>query len=134
MDYLGSQGLWVCSAIGVLSLAVLAFVGKPILGLLILVLYYLRGWACGGSRYAGGWAFVIIFARLSLGAHVVKLLVSALLLSNFERYGSCRGGSRIRRRMRRCRGGARRGAISLRMLAGVTWPRLWIVYYILSVG
>ena len=56
VDYLGAQGLWVCSAIGVLSLAVLAFAGQTILGLFILVLYYLSGVGVReGSRYAAGW-------------------------------------------------------------------------------
>jgi hypothetical protein len=86
VDYLGSQGLWVCSAIGVLSFAVLAFAGKPILGLFILLLYYLSGVGVReGSRYAAGWAFATYFGDMVItGPHIVKILLSALRLSNFR--------------------------------------------------
>jgi len=86
VDYLGSQGLWVCSAIGVLSFAVLAFTGKVILGLFILLLYYLSGVGVReGSRYAAGWAFATYFGDMIItGPHIVKILLSALLLSNFR--------------------------------------------------
>ena len=64
VDYLGSQGLWVCSAIGVLSFVVLAFTDKFILGLFILLLYYLSGVGVReGSRYAAGWAFATYFGE-----------------------------------------------------------------------
>ena len=84
VDYLGSQGLWVCSAIGVLSFVILAFTGQPILGLVILLLYYFSGVGVReGSRYAAGWAFVTYFGEMLVtGPHIVKILVSALLLSN----------------------------------------------------
>src|SRR6202167_4397529 len=86
VDYLGAQGLWVCSAIGVLSFAVLTLTGKPILGVFILLLYYLTGVGVReGSRYAAGWAFATYFGEMAVtGPHIVKILVSALLLSNFR--------------------------------------------------
>lgn len=86
VDYLGSQGLWVCSAIGVLSFVVLALTGKIILGLFILLLYYLSGVGVReGSRYAAGWAFATYFGDMIItGPHIVKILLSALLLSNLR--------------------------------------------------
>ena len=70
----------------VLSLAVLTLAGQPILGVFILLLYYLSGVGVReGSRYAAGWAFVTYFGETVItGPHIVKILVSALLLSNFR--------------------------------------------------
>ena len=86
VDYLGSQGLWVCSAIGVLSFAVLALTGQAVLGAFILLLYYLSGVGVReGSRYAAGWAFVTYFGEMVItGPHIVKILLSGVLLSNFR--------------------------------------------------
>ena len=65
VDYLGSQGLWVCSAIGVLSAVMLTIAGSPIVGLFVLLMYYLAGVGVReGSRYAAGWAFVTYFGDI----------------------------------------------------------------------
>lgn len=86
VDYLGSQGLWVCSAIGAVSFVALAFTGHALLGLMILLLYYLSGVGVReGSRYAAGWAFVTYFGDMVVtGPGVVKIILSGLLLSNFR--------------------------------------------------
>jgi hypothetical protein len=137
VDYLGSQGLWVCSAIGVLSLVVLAFAGQPILGLFILVLYYLSGVGVReGSRYAAGWAFVTYFGEMIFtGPHVVKILLSALLLSNFRAIWIA---SRWKPDSPESAPLPRWSETWSDKFADVwprwVWPRLRIVYYILSVG
>ena len=86
VDYLGAQGLWVWSIIGVLSFVMLALTGQFILGFFILLLYYLSGVGVReGSRYAAGWAFATYLADIvASGPHVVKILFAALLLSNFR--------------------------------------------------
>jgi len=46
-----------------------------------------------GSRYAAGWAFATYFGDMVItGPHIVKILLSALLLSNFRAIwiASCR--------------------------------------------
>jgi hypothetical protein len=136
-DYLGSQGLWVCSAIGVLSFVVLAISGKPFMGLFILVLYYLTGVGVReGSRYAAGWAFVTYFGEMIVtGPHVVKVLVSALLLSNFRAIWIA---SRWKPESPEYAPPPRWSETWSDKFADVwptwLWPRLRIPYYILSVA
>jgi hypothetical protein len=41
LDYLGAQGFWVCTLVAVLSLVLLTISGKPILGALVFLFYFL---------------------------------------------------------------------------------------------
>src|ERR1700720_3560295 len=43
VDYLGTQGLWVCTLVAVLSFAVYAFTGHEILGATVLLYFFLGG-------------------------------------------------------------------------------------------
>lgn len=127
----------MCSAIGVLSFVVLAISGKPFMGLFILVLYYLTGVGVReGSRYAAGWAFVTYFGEMIVtGPHVVKVLVSALLLSNFRAIWIA---SRWKPESPEYAPPPRWSETWSDKFADVwptwLWPRLRIPYYILSVA
>jgi hypothetical protein len=137
VDYLGSQGLWVCSAIGVLSFVVMTLTGNLILGFFVLVLYYLSGVGVReGSRYAAGWAFVTYFGdMLVTGPHIVKILLSALLLSNFRATWIA---SRWKPDAPESTPPPRWNDTWTDKFADIwptaLWPRLRILYYILSVA
>jgi hypothetical protein len=137
VDYLGSQGLWVCSAIGVLSAVMLTIAGSPIVGLFVLLMYYLAGVGVReGSRYAAGWAFVTYFGDIVVtGPHIVKILVSALLLANFRAIWIA---SRWKPDSPESAPLPRWSETWSDKFADVwpawVWPRLRIVFYVLSVG
>jgi hypothetical protein len=86
LDYLGSQGYWVCAIVAVFSFAVTAFTGHPIAGVATLLFYYLGGVGVREhSRYAAVVVFVLYIADTLLsGPGVLKVFIAALLLSNIR--------------------------------------------------
>jgi len=86
VDYLGAQGFWVCTVVAVVSLVVFAISGKAILGAVIFLFYFLGGVGVRErSRYAAAVIFVMFVAdMLTGGLGVVRILLSALLLSNLR--------------------------------------------------
>lgn len=86
LDYLGAQGLWVCAAVAVVSLIFWVFSGKPILGALIFVFYFLGGVGVRErSRYAAAVIFLMYLTdSIAGGLGIVKVLIAALLLSHLR--------------------------------------------------
>lgn len=86
LDYLGAQGYWVCAVIAVLSFVVLAFAGKALIGLFVLLFYYLSGVGVRErSLYAAACVFVVYVGdTLFTGPSIVRVLLAALLLSNLR--------------------------------------------------
>ena len=86
VDYLGSQGYWVCAVVALVSFAVLIGIGQPIMAFTVLLFYYLSGVGVRErSRYAATMVFVVFLAGLvESGPGVVNILLSALLLSNLR--------------------------------------------------
>jgi hypothetical protein len=95
VDYLAVQGFWVCTLVGVMSLALLLLGRQPILGIVLFLLFHLGG---VGVREHNPLAaaivllyyvidfltsFVFVFFN-SPGIGVVKIIVIALLLSNLR--------------------------------------------------
>jgi len=86
LDYLGTQGFWVCTVVAVISLALLIFTGKPIIGAFVFLFYFLGG---VGVRERSQYAAAVIFLMYVLdtvtsGPGVVRILIAALLLSNLR--------------------------------------------------
>jgi|SRR5579872_4100781 len=95
VDYLAVQGFWVCTIVGAMSMAFLVFNRQPITGLLIFLLFHFGGI---GVREHNPFAaaitliyylvdFLASFIVLLLnspGIGVVKVIVTALLLSNLR--------------------------------------------------
>lgn len=94
VDSLGTQGFWVCAFVAVLSLGVLLLQGKPILGLVLFLFYYVGG---VGVREHNPFAAIIVFSYYALdtlfsvvvlffatpwGMLLLRVFISALLLSN----------------------------------------------------
>src|SRR5438270_14051916 len=65
VDYLRSQGYWLCALFGILSFAFSAATGHTIVGILGFLLYYLSGVGIReGSRYAAAVAFLFSLVEL----------------------------------------------------------------------
>lgn len=95
VDYLGAQGYWVCAVVAVVSLVLLSFSGHPLLGLLVLIFYFLGGVGVRErSRYAATLVLVsYVLEGLALVGYtylwanpgiVLRFVLTVLLLSNFR--------------------------------------------------
>jgi len=86
VDYLGAQGFWICSIVGVVSLPFLIAMGHPILAVAALVFYFIGGVGVRErSRYAAAIVFLVYaFDAVVAGPNVVRVLFTALLLSNLR--------------------------------------------------
>ena len=86
VDYLGSQGYWVCTVVAMISFVALAVRGELISGLLILLFLYVGGVGVRErSIYAA--SVVLLFYTVDTfltGLGVVRVLLGALLLSNLR--------------------------------------------------
>lgn len=84
VDYLGAQGYWVCAIVAVFSCVLFLLIGQPIIGVLVLLFYYLGGVGVRErSRYAASVVFLAYALDMLLsGIGVVRILLAALLLSN----------------------------------------------------
>jgi|ERR1051325_8953950 len=86
VDYLGTQGYWVCTVVSLLSLVLLIIANQPIIGVVMFLLYYLGGVGVRErSRYAAAVVFVFYFVdTLFVPFSVLRIVLSALLLSNLR--------------------------------------------------
>src|ERR1051325_8613979 len=86
VDYLGTQGYWVCTIVALLSLGVFVFTGHPIIGVLIFLLYYGGGVGVRErSPYAAGIVFFIYLFETIFGPFsVLRIIITGLLLSNMR--------------------------------------------------
>ena len=86
VDYLGAQGYWVCAAVAALSFILLIISDHAIMATIVLLFYYLGGVGVReGSRYAAGCVSVAYLAdTLLTGPGIVRIVLAALLLSNFR--------------------------------------------------
>jgi hypothetical protein len=86
VDYLGAQGYWVCTIIGVSAFLFAIAAGYTIGGILAFVYYYLGGVGVRErSRYAAVAVFVLYIAEMIFsGVGVLSVLFAALLLSNLR--------------------------------------------------
>jgi hypothetical protein len=87
VDALGAQGYWVCVAVATLSLVVLSYRGKWMIGVFVFVIYFLGGVGVRErSRYAAACVFVTYLIDM-LGSgrpSIVSIIFTGLLLSNLR--------------------------------------------------
>ena len=86
VDYLAVQGFWVCTVVGVISLAGLTLAHQPIIGILVLLLFHFGG---VGVREHNPYAAAVILIYYVVdsvvsGLGVVRIIVTALLLANLR--------------------------------------------------
>jgi hypothetical protein len=85
VDYLGSQGYWVCTLVAIGSFVFLAIQGQPLTGVAIFFYYYLGGVGVRErSRYAALAVFIMYLLDTLLLPGVIRIILSALLLSNLR--------------------------------------------------
>ncbi len=85
VDYLGAQGYWVCTIVAIVSFVFLAINGQPITGVAVLLLYYVGGVGVRErSYYAALVVFIMYLLDTLLAPGVVRIILSALLLSNLR--------------------------------------------------
>jgi hypothetical protein len=85
VDYLGTQGYWVCTIVAVVSFVFLVISGQPITGGAILLFYYVGGVGVRErSRYAALVIFVMYLLDTLLMPGVLRIILCALLLSNLR--------------------------------------------------
>jgi hypothetical protein len=84
VDYLGTQGYWICSLVAVVSLFFTFTSGQPIIGVLLFCFYFIGG---VGVRERSLYAAIMVLGMYALdllvgGLGVVRIIFAALLLSN----------------------------------------------------
>jgi hypothetical protein len=86
LDYLGTQGFWVCTVVAVVSVVFYSISGKPTYGAVIFLFYFLGGVGVRErSQYAAAVVFLTYLADLIFsGPSAVRVLFAALLLSNLR--------------------------------------------------
>jgi len=146
VEYLAVQGYWVCTVVGVLSLALLFAAHQPVTGIVIFLFFHLGG---VGVREYSGFAATMVFIfyvidslalsfKLVVGSPgmiVVRVIITCLLLSN------CRA-TWISAHWR---SGSDEAAMPLRLHDTLSdkfanrwpswlWPKMRVAYYIFSIG
>jgi hypothetical protein len=146
VDCLAIQGYWVCTVVAALSLAVLLASGQPIFAVFTLLFFYLGGVGVREhSRYAATVVFVfyamdtLLFLKsivaLPGGAIALRVIIAALLLSILRATWTAvywqSGLDEVAKPLRL-------GDSWLDKFANEwpswLWPKIRIVYYVLSVG
>jgi len=85
VDYLGAQGYWVCTLVAVISFGFFLIGGQPVTGSAIFLFYYLGGVGVRErDRYAAAVVFVMYLLDTLISPGVLRILFSALLLSNLR--------------------------------------------------
>jgi hypothetical protein len=137
VDYLGTQGYWVCTLVAVGSCILLFVAGQPIAAILVLIFYYLGGVGVRQrSRYAAVVVFLLFLADAILShMNVARVLFAALLLSNL----------RATWISAEWKPGSEEAALPPRLsdtwsdkfadqLPEWLWPKVRIIYYVFSAG
>jgi hypothetical protein len=94
VDYLGTQGYWVCTAVAVLSLVLMCAGGQPFFASITALFFYLGGVGVRErsrfaativlALYVAELPFAMFYALASPGGAVLRVIITALLVSNFR--------------------------------------------------
>jgi hypothetical protein len=85
VDYLGTQGYWVCAIVAVFSFVFSIITGHPIAGFFVLLFYYLGGVGVREhSLYAATVVFVMFVVDTMAQPGLLKVFLAAVLLSNLR--------------------------------------------------
>jgi hypothetical protein len=84
VDYLGTQGFWICLILAVFSLGALVLAGHWVLGPVIFLSYFLTGVGIREhSRYAAVFAFLVYLLYTFLtGISIFRIIFLLILLAN----------------------------------------------------
>jgi hypothetical protein len=86
VDYLGTQGFWVCIIVAVLSLVVSTFAGHEIIGAVVLLFFFLGGVGVREhSPYAASVVLLLyVVDTVAAGPNALRLGIAAVLFSNLR--------------------------------------------------
>jgi hypothetical protein len=86
VDYLGTQGFWVCALVAILSLVVNAATGHEIIGTTVLLFFFLGGVGVREhSRYAASVVLILYLLHIvANGPSTIRVGVAAVLFSNLR--------------------------------------------------
>jgi hypothetical protein len=85
VDYLGTQGFWVCAFVGTIEFIVSVVQGHPIGGFFALLFYFLGGVGVRErSRYAAAIVLALYLAEFALGVSIMRVVLFGILLSNLR--------------------------------------------------
>lgn len=136
VDTLGSQGYWVCAIVAVISFLSTTVAGHPIVGVLLLLYYYLGGVGIREhSRYAAFAVFAMFAMDTAVSPGVLKVFGCAVLLSVVRAtfiaasWKSQAGESDMPIRFNETWGDKFADTLPARI-----WPKAQIVYYVFSAG
>ena len=83
VDYLGTQGYWVCAVVAAFTLVVSLISGTPIGGVLAMLFFYFGGVGVREhSRWAASFVFALYLLDTLLAPGILKIFLAALLLAN----------------------------------------------------
>jgi len=145
VDYLAVQGFWVCTIVGALSFIFLALARQPITGLSVFLLFHVGGVGVRQHNpfaaalvlvyYVVDFVASVVFLANSPGIGVVRIIITALLVSNLRATWIAGGWKPY----------SEEAALPPRMgetfsdkLSDVwpafIWPKVKVLYYIFSFG
>ena len=86
VDYLGTQGYWVCALVAVISAALLLAMSQPIAAAATLLMYYVGGVGVRErSPYAAAAVLLMSLAEIvESGPSIPRIIFTALFLSNLR--------------------------------------------------
>ena len=85
VDYLGTQGFWVCTLVAAWALIFVSLAGHPIAAVLTALFYFVGGVGVRErSRYAAAIVLLMSVMDTLAGVGAVRLLINVVLLSNLR--------------------------------------------------
>ena len=86
VDYLGTQGFWVCTFLAILSFVLCVFTGHEILGTMVFLVFFLGGVGVREhSRYAAAIVLILYLVdTLATGPSALRVFIAAVLFSNLR--------------------------------------------------
>lgn len=86
VDYLGTQGLWICTFVAVLSFVLSLFSGHEVIGTIVLLFFYLGGVGVREHSPFAAAAVLVLYVvdTVASGPSVVRVAIAAVLFSNLR--------------------------------------------------
>jgi len=85
VDYLGSQGYWVCAIVAVIAFVFSFLVGQPYVGALVFLFYFIGGAGVRErSAYAATVVFIMFLFDTIAAPGILRIILLGLLLSNLR--------------------------------------------------
>ena len=136
VDYLGSQGFWICTVVAVLALGTVVARGQMFSALAAFLFYWVGGMGVRErSRYAASIVFVMWGLDVMLQPGILKVIVAGLLLSNLRAtWIAARWKPESEEAVRPPRFADTWSDKLADQWPMIIWPKVRILYYLFSAG